>query len=174
MIEHTGGGLYVLLLAVQGSIEVGKLGELQFDEDRLYLYIGSARGPGGFKRVRRHLAVALGERQTRRWHIDYLLAAGELQAVWLIPNAPFNECALVRKLIAHGAAPAIPGFGASDSECETHLLQVGSPEVAEAMLSELARELGLQLEFRPLRPDRTPPTRPSGPASRLSSPSSRR
>ena len=166
-------GFYILLIEAHGWIKVGKLGRFPFDGD--YLYIGSARGPGGFKRVERHLAIAAGEGKARRWHIDYLLAAGTLQAAWLIPDTSLDECELVRKLIARGAAPAIPGFGASDSECETHLLHVEGFKAAQAMLSKLARELGLRLELKlelkPPRPGSGPdrarvtPPRSSAPAS---------
>ena len=115
-------GLYILLIAAHGRIAIGQLGE--FGLDGGYLYVGSARGPGGFKRVQRHLAVASGEKGTRRWHIDYLLAAAELLGIWLLPDTALGECELVQELIARGAEPAIPGFGASDSPCETHLLRL--------------------------------------------------
>ena len=120
-----GKGLYILLIAAHGRIAVGRLGSLDFDGR--YLYIGSARGPGGFRRVERHLALAAGENKKRRWHIDYLLAAGELEGIWLLPDVELSECELVRKLIAQGAEPAFPGFGASDSPCETHLLRAEDP-----------------------------------------------
>lgn len=118
-------GLYILLIAAQGWVRVGKLGELDFDGK--YLYIGSARGPGGFKRVERHLAIAAGGSERRQWHIDYLLAAGELEQVWLVPDTDLTECELVRELIARGAERAVPGFGASDSPCETHLVRAEDP-----------------------------------------------
>jgi len=115
-------GLYILLIAAYGRVRVGELGE--FDFEGRYLYVGSARGPGGFRRVGRHLAVAAGRKTKKRWHIDYLLAAGELEGIWLLPDVALSECELVRELIARGAQPAVPGFGASDSPCETHLLRV--------------------------------------------------
>lgn len=117
-------GLYILLIEARGEIKVGKLGKFWFNGR--YLYVGSARGPGGFKRVERHLAIASapGKRERpRRWHIDYLLEAGKLLQVWLLPDPGLTECELVQRLIARGARPAVPGFGASDSPCETHLLR---------------------------------------------------
>ncbi len=107
-------------------IAVGKLGQVRFDGK--YLYIGSAGGPGGFQRVKRYLATATGENRRRRWHIDYLLASGALLGGWLLPGTKLSECELVGELIGLGARPAVPGFGASDSPCETHLLQVEEPE----------------------------------------------
>jgi len=118
-----GKGLYLLLIETRGEITVGKLGRFRFDGR--YLYVGSARGPGGFKRVERHLAIASASgKRTRRWHIDYLLEAGKLLQVWLLPDTELTECELVQRLIAKGARPVVPGFGASDSPCETHLLRV--------------------------------------------------
>jgi Uri superfamily endonuclease len=141
-----GKGLYILLIAAHGRIVVGKLGS--FDFDGRYLYIGSARGPGGFKRVGRHLALAAGGNKKRRWHIDYLLAAGGLKQIWLLPDVEMSECELVQELIARGAEPIAPGFGASDSPCETHLLQVeGNPD---SLINALDSSLSVDIAPIPL------------------------
>lgn len=125
-------GLYLLLIEAHGRIRVGRLGEFNFDGK--YLYVGSARGPGGLRRrIERHLAVASGKRSPKHWHIDYLLELGQLERIWLLPEADpdtekmgMSECELVRQLTALGGRPAIRGFGASDSPCETHLLELPS------------------------------------------------
>lgn len=117
-----GRGVYVLVIEAHGQTRVGRLGRQTFDG--IYLYIGSALGPGGFKRVERHRAVAQGRNKTRRWHIDYLLGVGQLKGVLLVETSDKTaECALAETL-AGFADPAIAGFGASDCRCVTHLFRL--------------------------------------------------
>lgn len=117
-------GIYILAVEAHGEVEIGRLGKACFDG--LYLYIGSALGPGGFKRLERHLAVAHGKRKVRRWHIDYLLAIGEPKEVFVKEAEEGQECALAREL-ARYFKPAVPGFGCSDCRCRTHLLSADGP-----------------------------------------------
>lgn len=117
-------GLYVLAVEAHGSIDVGRLGPQRFDG--LYLYVGSALGPGGLKRVERHRAVASGENKARRWHIDYLLALGKIKHVFILETEEKLECALTHELAKH-FEPAIAGFGSSDCRCETHLFRASGP-----------------------------------------------
>jgi len=70
MDEHTftvpnGKGTYSLILALDEDIDtaVGALGTKKFLA-RFYAYTGSARGAGGFARVKRHLGVAAGNNLT--------------------------------------------------------------------------------------------------------------
>ena len=85
----------------------------------LYLYAGSARGPGGLRaRVARHLRRG----KPRHWHIDHLTeTASELSAY---PIRGGCECALVKMLTATGRCETpVPGFGSSDCRiCASHLL----------------------------------------------------
>ncbi len=112
----------MLVVEAHGETTVGRLGRQRFDG--IYLYVGSALGPGGFKRVERHRAVAQGRSKTRRWHIDYLLGLGQLRGVLLFETQDkAMECALAREL-ARAAEPVIVGFGASDCRCRTHLFRV--------------------------------------------------
>ena len=113
------GGTYSLVVAVSEATtaEVGALGERVF-EPGAYAYAGSARGPGGFARLERHRAVAAGERETRHWHLDYLLGqeAASVVGAFRTPDVD-AECA-----VAAGTPGApVPGFGASDCDCVTHL-----------------------------------------------------
>jgi Uri superfamily endonuclease len=126
----------VLAVEAHGEIEVGRLGRQKFD--RLYLYVGSALGPGGLRRVERHRAVAQGRNQTRRWHIDYLLALGELKRVLVMETEERLECTLAQEL-AKRFQPAIPGFGSGDCRCKTHLFRASGPW--ERLVSEAMRSL---------------------------------
>lgn len=113
------GGTYTLLIELSrpAAIEVGALGELSFPAGQ-YAYTGSAFGPGGFSRVDRHYELAVGERDTRHWHVDYLLghADATIGGDVRTPEADI-ECRVAAEL---SDAP-VPGFGSSDCECSTHL-----------------------------------------------------
>ncbi|MFB6150818.1 MAG: DUF123 domain-containing protein [Haloarculaceae archaeon] len=112
-------GTYTLVveLADPARIAVGALGEYAFDAG-WYAYTGSAFGPGGFARVDRHRELAAGERDARHWHVDYLLGhpAASVDAVVRTPGADV-ECAVARAV----AGERVPGFGASDCDCDSHL-----------------------------------------------------
>ena len=92
-----------------------------------YCYTGSALGSGGFSRIDRHQRVAAGDHDVRHWHVDYFGAhpATELVAVERTPGQDC-ECAVAREL---GDAP-VPGFGASDCDCESHLARFESADIA--------------------------------------------
>ena len=83
--------------------------------------MGSAWGPGGLAaRLNRHLTG----RGKKRWHIDYLRELAQPTAVWLAPGAHL-ECTWAQMLcnLPYVSVP-IPGFGASDCRCPTHLFLV--------------------------------------------------
>ncbi|HYA22015.1 MAG TPA: DUF123 domain-containing protein [Thermoproteota archaeon] len=90
----------------------------------LYLYVGSARGPGGLRaRVARHLR----RDKVRKWHIDYLTASSSfnLIGVFMGMSKKWMESALVTELIKEGMDQIIPRFGnTDDSKTESHLLAV--------------------------------------------------
>jgi len=111
-------GTYTLLLHLDVPVEreVGALGSLAFPAD-WYAYTGSAFGPGGFARIDRHRRIAAGTADTRHWHIDYLLAVCELRAVYTAADEPI-ECAVAQNL----PGDRLAGFGASDCQCESHLV----------------------------------------------------
>lgn len=85
----------------------------------LYLYAGSAKGPGGIRaRVLRHTRHA----KPRHWHVDRLTGNARVVAVAAFPGG--NECKIVEAVSAlpQATVPA-PGFGSSDCRtCVAHLL----------------------------------------------------
>ena len=96
-----------------------------------YVYLGSARGPGGIRaRVGRHLKA----RKIKRWHVDHLTARASVAAV--VSRAGSSECGLVRALMAApGVAVPVAGFGSSDCrDCPAHLLRVPDELDLEAVL----------------------------------------
>ena len=132
------GGTYVLLVDVPraSTLEVGALGAREFPAGT-YAYVGSAVGPGGFARVDRHRELDRGERDTRHWHVDYLLGHPEtdLEAAITFPDAD-RECELAATL----PGDPVVGFGASDCDCPGHLLETpGLETVREAATAEGGR-----------------------------------
>jgi len=113
-------GIYTLAVEVEDEFEVGALGLHEFDGR--YVYVGSALGPGGLKRVARHLGVKEGE--VRRWHVDYLLARGEVVSVDATTTSRYLECRLAA-ILSEELPVAVEGFGCSDCGCDTHLFGPG-------------------------------------------------
>jgi Uri superfamily endonuclease len=112
-------GVYCLIL-FNGpcTIQVGALGNLAFPGG-WYVYTGSAQGPGGLKRVKRHISLAASDRQTKRWHIDYLLGdpGVTLLSTLCAHTTRLVECDLATSV---GGVP-VTGFGCSDCHCISHL-----------------------------------------------------
>lgn len=118
-------GTYVLVMerSQAAVIEIGALGTIEFPAGG-YGYVGSAFGPGGLARVDRHRSIASGEKSTRHWHIDYFLGhpGTQLVDVVLFPGRDL-ECALATGI----DADSIDRFGASDCDCQSHLLYAAEP-----------------------------------------------
>jgi len=86
-----------------------------------YLYVGSARGPGGIHaRVARHLR----RDKPVHWHVDHLTGAGRILRVIVVPGG--SECALAARALAFGSVSVpVPGFGSSDCRtCPAHLFRL--------------------------------------------------
>lgn len=123
-------GIYALEIVVNEgrTLTIGSLSTNKY-EGR-YLYVGSAHGPGGFKRVARHLHIASGDREGGHWHIDHLLKIGEVQGVWLLPTEEDLECKLARRL-ARSLTQPVEGFGSSDCDCYSHLFSYTDEQTCE-------------------------------------------
>jgi Uri superfamily endonuclease len=89
-------------------------------EPGLYLYLGSAFGPGGLRaRLARHAA----RQKVKRWHIDYVRPRMSLANAWFSTSTLRLEhtWAAATLALANGATPQ-PRFGASDCRCKSHLV----------------------------------------------------
>lgn len=119
-LQSNNPGIYTLILRRDDSqkIRIGSLGVLEFAAG-FYAYTGSARGPGGLKRVDRHILVLEGKKNTRRWHIDYLLPGSGFQEVVITRTAHDLECQIARSIGER--LQAVPKFGCSDCDCQSHL-----------------------------------------------------
>ena len=148
-------GCYALVLRLDAEtvLAVGKLGSFTFPLGD-YVYVGSARGPGGLRaRVRRHARAD----KRYHWHIDYLLAQACLRAythrqarlvdVHAVPGDERWECGWAATLLRlPGAAVIAPGFGASDCRCPTHLVHfpagIGVEQLRQVLVGHPQELLG--------------------------------
>ena len=113
-------GSYALILQADRRriVRIGRLGQLAV-QPGCYVYVGSALGPGGVRaRVGHHVHIT----QRPHWHIDYLRRAAALRHVWYSYDSVRREHAWA-DIFAHlpDASIPLPGFGASDCACPTHL-----------------------------------------------------
>ncbi|NHN58754.1 MULTISPECIES: DUF123 domain-containing protein [Halorussus] len=118
-------GTYTLLvqLAEDATVAFGAAGERDLVAG-WYAYTGSAFGTGGFARVERHRELAAGERDARRWHVDYLLGHPASRIADVVKTRDEDiECAVNRGIEADERAKteAVAGLGASDCNCDSHL-----------------------------------------------------
>ena len=120
-------GSYALFLQLPEAIclAVGRLGTFNFHAG-VYVYLGSANGPGGLRaRLAHHARIAAHP----HWHLDYFRPYARItgglveEGTW--PGALPLECAWSQQLLRlPGVRPAAPGFGSADcrSGCPAHLL----------------------------------------------------
>jgi Uri superfamily endonuclease len=133
------GGTYTLLFerVESATVEVGALGDRHVPAG-WYAYTGSALGSGGFARVDRHYELAAGDRETRHWHVDYLLGDSKTEMRGDVRSSGADvECAVARRL----PDGPVEGFGASDCECRSHLAYDSDGEALRGTVAALHRRL---------------------------------
>jgi len=133
----------VLRLAKPFRRVVGSLGLVKLAPG-VYVYVGSARGPGGlYARIKRHAS----KEKRLRWHIDYITTfegARIISAVFAGTEDDV-ETVLSEELARLGMVPTVEGFGCSDKPSKTHLLLCPYDESACVDLCVKAfRNLGLE------------------------------
>ncbi len=146
-------GTYALILQAlkAQTVEIGRLGSLQVVPG-YYVYIGSAFGPGGLRaRIGRHL----GNTKVRHWHIDYMMQAAFIQAVWFSYDPVRHECDWAKAFqTMPGASVPLKGFGSSECKCFSHLYYFAagiSKEVAFEHMDHSSRCLIINLRLRSSR-----------------------
>jgi sugar fermentation stimulation protein A len=114
-------GSYLLILKLEGekNVRVGKLGEVRLRRG-FYIYAGSAMA-NLTRRMERHRRI----RKRHHWHIDELRDVAEFHAVLPVRSSARLECEVAAAL-SKAAEWSVPGFGASDCSCATHLFGVRS------------------------------------------------
>lgn len=114
-------GTYVLWLKLDApaQVSIGRLGVFDFPAG-VYAYVGSAFGPGGLRgRLKHHLSPV----KKPHWHIDYLRQAAPCVGVSFQAHPERYEHAWAATLASlPGVGQPVRRFGASDCQCESHLL----------------------------------------------------
>lgn len=132
-------GIYCLVFENPAcTIRIGALGDLAF-ESGWHIYVGSALGSGGLKRLERHIALARDRHRHPKWHIDYLLTEPRFMltsAVFAVTTERL-ECPVANGLDGGG----VPGFGCSDCRCHSHLVHRNGDPRGE--ITAVFRQLGL-------------------------------
>lgn len=136
--SRSGTYLLVLELRTQEKVVVGALGGLKIQEG-IYLYVGSAFGPGGLQsRIARHIR----EEKRAHWHIDYLRPQGKIVEIWYLVGEAKIEHRAADLLAADSLTDVpFPGFGASDCSCSSHFFYVAQ-RTELPVLSRLFNALG--------------------------------
>ncbi len=129
------------------AFEAGRLGRVSLPAGE-YLYLGSAQGglgPRLLRHARRRAGPphplfpllsarfprARGRKRALFWHVDRLLEPEEARLVAAWWRAGASEAALYARLVAAGARPHPPGFGASDTGDAGHLFPFPHARVGE-------------------------------------------
>jgi Uri superfamily endonuclease len=116
-------GIYCLVFENPDCvIRVGAIGEIAFLSG-WHIYIGSALGSGGLKRLMRHISIAWNPDRKPTWHVDYLLTSSFFSLGYTVNGITADrlECRLVTML----NEASVPAFGCSDCSCPSHLLYRG-------------------------------------------------
>ena len=148
-------GTYILELSLSFPLDipVGAKGLLAFPAG-IYLYAGSALGPGGLKsRLGRYLNK---QKTIKHWHIDYLIPHTEILGYFYIETTIEEhrtdskttpiECVWSQALEAYpGIIIPVRGFGASDCRmgCSTHLLAL--PDTSSGSTPQEIESLNLSI-----------------------------
>lgn len=113
-------GVYCLIFKNQQcSIRIGSLKDINF-EAGYHVYVGSAQGTGGLKRLHRHVMLSREKgRKKAKWHVDYINLDDHFQLVCTVHavTSVKIECLLAKGL----KSEAVHGFGCSDCACKSHL-----------------------------------------------------
>jgi len=112
-------GIYILKLKLTKDmiISIGKLGNYSFKRG-VYLYVGSAFGPGGISgRLKHHRD----KNARQHWHIDYLNRNCALKDIFYFctPAKSFEHKTAL--LLSAVFCEPVKGFGSSDCSCFSHL-----------------------------------------------------
>lgn len=130
-------GSYILLIKLpeEQTITIGSLKAIRFPSG-YYAYVGSAMG--GFKaRLNHHLK---GNKRPH-WHIDYLLQGASITSIILCEAEHRVECIIARALKCQ--FDSVPGFGASDCHCRSHLFSATNGKKMKSMIIATLDSLGI-------------------------------
>ncbi|MCX8182050.1 MAG: GIY-YIG nuclease family protein [Candidatus Methanomethyliaceae archaeon] len=141
-------GSYAIILRLNrhSKLEIGKN---QFNlNPGVYIYAGSAFGPGGIvARLRRHLKTFTTGTTKKHWHIDSFLRLSTAFISVYASSPQKMECGIVRSLKEMGFK-TVRGFGNTDcrSGCGGHLVFMGDLDLQSATQRVIAafEKIGLE------------------------------
>ncbi|MBM4240674.1 MAG: GIY-YIG nuclease family protein [Euryarchaeota archaeon] len=119
-MHHKGTYCLIIQMVQDSKIEIGKLGEIDFQKG-YYVYVGSALNSLE-GRIRRHLS----DEKKLFWHIDSLLVSEYTKIVDVVFSESSKkwECKIANQISKTGNA--VNGFGCSDCRCLSHLFHFKS------------------------------------------------
>ncbi|HOX34438.1 MAG TPA: GIY-YIG nuclease family protein [Methanoregulaceae archaeon] len=132
------------------TVRVGALGDIALDAG-FHVYVGSALGGGGLKRLERHIALAHSHDRRPKWHVDYLLCDSRFAPVCAVyaVSPKHAECGIAAALATGGVAR----FGSSDCGCRSHLFhRAGDPR---GEVAGVFRRCGLAPVIKTIKRDAT-------------------
>ncbi|MEM1509811.1 MAG: GIY-YIG nuclease family protein [Thermofilaceae archaeon] len=137
-------GVYALVIIVLNEIELKtRRFELRL-RPGCYVYIGSARGPGGLAaRISRHLKL----NKKVRWHIDHLTTKSVAIHYIVFSFNISTECPLTPQLELLGFKHCVKGFGNTDckARCTSHLLRFdGGIDECVMYVAEAFKQAGFE------------------------------
>ncbi len=137
----------------RATLSIGKLGDFAIVPG-YYLYVGSALGAGGLRaRISRHLRLV----SRPHWHIDYLKPHLAMDSIWYAYDRVRRECQWGQQIQQQLSAQCpIPGFGASDCRCQTHLYALSAPPSFDTFSRGIKREIQGHPDLFCWRPGRDP------------------
>ncbi len=121
--EISGKGVYCLVFRNTAcNLDVGRLRNVVFRRG-YHTYVGSALGPGGLKRLKRHVMLSLMKDKKPRWHVDHLSVSHEFELVCVVYalNHEALECVLAGRIALNVGGNHVPDFGSGDCKCSSHL-----------------------------------------------------
>jgi len=126
-------GIYCLIFEnKECNLKIGKKGEFSFLAG-FHIYVGSALGPGGLKRVKRHINLSRNKDKNPRWHVDYLHLSPSFRLISAV--CAFTSSRLECSLASSIGGDLVSGFGCTDCTCSSHLFYRNKspfPEITEA------------------------------------------
>ncbi|SFM68371.1 GIY-YIG nuclease family protein [Methanolobus profundi] len=121
--DITEKGVYCLIFKNKdSSLDTGRFQGVVFSSG-YHVYVGSALGSGGLKRLKRHVLFSLMKDKKPRWHVDHLSVSSKFDLVCVVYALVDEavECQLAGKLNEALDGDIIRGFGSSDCNCPSHL-----------------------------------------------------
>ena len=110
-------GVYLLLIRLPRATQLAVRARTWSAQAGYYGYTGRAMR-GLAARLARHLRTT----EARHWHVDSLLAAGRVMDIQVCLTAePDDECRTAARVRGWPGGHPVPGFGASDCDCPSHL-----------------------------------------------------